>query len=94
MLGYAATHDEAASVLPHDDEWAELMQAAKRLGMTTAEWVRQSLRAARDAETDADVQRKLAAVRRAASLNFPTADVETLLNEIGDGYRQVGPSTR
>ena len=54
--------------------------------MTTAEWVRRSLRAARDAESGADVGQKLAAVRQAAAHAFPTADIETMLDEIERGY--------
>ena len=53
--------------------------------MTTAEWVRRSLRAARDAESGADVGQKLAAVRAAAAHSFPSADIETMLDEIERG---------
>jgi hypothetical protein len=54
--------------------------------MTTAEWVRRSLRAARDAERGADVGQKLAVVRSAAAHAFPTADVEVMLDDIERGY--------
>jgi hypothetical protein len=54
--------------------------------MTTAEWVRRSLRAARDAETGADVGQKLAAVRQAVAHSFPAPDIESLLAEIERGY--------
>lgn len=58
--------------------------------MTTAEWVRHALRAARDAESGADVGQNLAAVRRAASFSFPAPDVAEMLDEIERGYREPG----
>ena len=73
-------------VLFEDDELQELQRLARRHRMTTAEWVRRSLRAAREAESGADVGQKLAAVRQAASHSFPTADIDTLLEEIERGY--------
>jgi hypothetical protein len=74
-------------VLFEDDELQELQRLARQHRMTTAEWVRRSLRAARDAESGADVAQKLAAVRQAASNAFPTADIESMLDEIERGYR-------
>jgi hypothetical protein len=73
-------------VLFEDDELRELQLLARQHRMTTAEWVRRSLRAARDAESGADVGQKLAAVRTAAAHTFPTADIETMLDEIERGY--------
>jgi hypothetical protein len=78
-------------VLFEDDELRELQRLARQHRMTTAEWVRRSLRAARDAESGADVGQKLAAVRTAAGHSFPTADIETMLDEIERGY---APSNR
>jgi hypothetical protein len=57
-----------------------------RLLVTTAEWVRKSLRAARDADGGADASHKLAAVRTAAGHSFPAGDIETILDEIERGY--------
>jgi hypothetical protein len=73
-------------VLFEDDELRELQRLARQHRMTTAEWVRRSLRAARDAESGADVGQKLAAVRTAVGHAFPTADIETMLDEIERGY--------
>jgi hypothetical protein len=78
-------------VLFEDDELKELQRLARQHRMTTAEWVRRSLRAARDAESGADVGQKLAAVRQAASHAFPTADIGTMLDEIERGYRASDP---
>lgn len=73
-------------VLFEDDELNELRQFARRHRMTTAAWVRRSLRAARDAESGAGVGQKLAAVRTAAAFSFPTADVDAMMDEIERGY--------
>ena len=73
-------------VLFEDDELRELQRVARQHRMTTAEWVRRSLRAAKDADAGADTTQKLGAVRRAAGFSFPTGDIETLLAEIEQGY--------
>jgi hypothetical protein len=73
-------------VLFEDSELRELQRLARQHRMTTAEWVRRSLRAARDAETGADVGQKLAAVRQASAHSFPAPDIESLLAEIERGY--------
>ncbi len=74
-------------VLFDDDELREIQRLARRSRMTTADWVRRSLRAAREAESASDVGQKLAAVRAAAAHAFPTADIETMTEEIERGYR-------
>ena len=76
-------------VLFEDDELRELQQVARQHRMTTAEWVRRSLRATRDAESGASVGQKLAAVRTAATHAVPTADIEGMLADIERGY--AGP---
>ena len=73
-------------VLFEDDELRELQRLARAHRMTTAEWVRRSLRAARDAESGADVGQKLAAIRTASTFAFPTGEIETILDEIEHGY--------
>lgn len=79
-------------VLLDDEELADFQRLARRRRMTTAEWVRRSLRAAREAEAGADVGQKLATIRRAASFAFPTADIEAMLDEIEEGYGESRPS--
>ena len=74
-------------VLFEDDELNDIQRLARQRRMTTAEWVRRSLRAAREAEAGADVGQKLAAVRTAAAFEFPTADVGQMLDEIERGYQ-------
>lgn len=74
-------------VLLDDDELAEFQRLARRRRMTTAEWVRVSLRAAREAEGGADIGQKLTAIRRATEHAYPTGDIDTILDEIEAGYR-------
>ena len=76
-------------VLFDDDELRDIQRLARRRRMTTAEWVRHSLRAAREAESGADVGQKLAAVRTAASFSSPTSDIVTMLDEIEQGSRDA-----
>jgi hypothetical protein len=77
-------------VLFDDDELREIQRLARQNRVTTAEWVRRSLRAAREAESASDVGQKLAAVRTAVAHRFPTADIEAMLGEIERGYADRG----
>ena len=72
-------------VLLDDDELAEIQRLARRHRQTTAAWVRDALRAARDA-SGPDVEHKLRSVRSAAAHSFPTGSIEGLLAEIERGY--------
>jgi hypothetical protein len=56
--------------------------------MTVAAWVRQTLRTARQGEPAGDATRRIALVRAAARQEFPTADIDRMLVEIGRGYRE------
>jgi hypothetical protein len=70
-------------VVVKDEELEDYERTAQVLGLTTSEWVRQSLRRARREVSTGDVERKLAAIRKAASYSFPIpADVDTLLAEM------------
>ena len=73
-------------VLLEEAELAEIRRAARRQRMTTAEWVRQALRAARRREPSGDARKKLAVVRAGARHAFPTADIDQMLAEIERGY--------
>ena len=72
-------------VLLEEAELAEIRKIARRQRLTTAEWVRQALRAARRTEPGMDAKKKLATVRAAAGHGFPTADVDQMLAEIERG---------
>jgi hypothetical protein len=74
-------------VLIPDDEDRIMRRAAKKLGLTLSEWVRQALRAAAREGSTGSADRKLAAIRSAARHEFPTADIEVMHDEIERGYR-------
>jgi len=73
-------------VILADKEFADVQQAARKNGMTTAEWVRQALRAVRRTEPQGDVKKKLQVIRAADRHAFPTADIDQMLGEIERGY--------
>ena len=71
-------------------ELAEIQRFARQQRMTTAEWVRQALRAARRATPSVDAKKKLAAVRAARHHAFPAPDIDQMLREIERGYQGEG----
>ena len=73
-------------VILQDPEYREVQRAARSRRMSIAEWVRQALSLARRSEPQGDVEKKLQVVRAAAKHDFPTADIDTLLAEIEQGY--------
>ena len=72
-------------VLLEEEEFAEIRRIARRHRMTVAEWVRQSLRAARREEPAMEPKRKLAAVRAAVRGGYPTSDIGAMLAAIEHG---------
>lgn len=75
-------------VLLDDADLRAIQHLAKLRGMTTAEWVRQALRVARQAEAGRDPREKLDAIRMATRHSFPTSDIDQMLDEIERGYRE------
>lgn len=73
-------------VLFDDGELAAIQRLARRRRQTTAGWVRDTLRAAREAQEYPDPEPKLRAIREALSHDYPTGDIETLNEEIERGY--------
>jgi len=73
-------------VILQDPEYRDIQRAARSRQMSIAEWVRQALARARRQEPLGDVEKKLAAIRAAAKYESPTADIETMLAEIEQGY--------
>lgn len=69
-----------------DDELADIEAAARRDGETVSAWVRRTLRAAQAQRTASDASRRLAAVREAMTHDFPTGDIEQLIEETQRGY--------
>lgn len=71
-------------VLLDDEEFAETQRIARRNRVTVSEWVRQALRQARRGSL-ASVDAKLAAIASATRHQYPTADIERMLDEIEAG---------
>jgi hypothetical protein len=78
-------------VLLDEAEFRELRRVAKTRRMTVAEWVRQTLRAARQREPLGAAADKIAVVRAASRHRFPTAEIEDMLRDIEQGYGGAGP---
>lgn len=76
-------------VLLDDEDLAEIQELARRRHQTTAAWVREALRAARDTATYPEAGRKLRAVREAVAHAHPIAEIEDLLAEIERGYGEA-----
>lgn len=72
-------------VLLDENELAEIQELARRRHQTTAAWVRDALRAAKDTATRPDTLRKLRTIRDAAAHDHPTADIDQMLAEIDRG---------
>ncbi len=90
MLGLRRTETEDFLAEHADlydfEELLEIQRIAELKQMTVAEWVGQTLRAARKGESSGDPTSKLAAIRAAARNSFPTADVDEMMEQIETGY--------
>lgn len=75
-------------VILDDAELREVQKAARRARMTTAEWVRRALRAARRSQPSTAADRKLQVVQRAVRHEFPAPDIDQMLAEIERGYQE------
>jgi hypothetical protein len=73
-------------VIVQDPEYREIQRAARLRRMTIAEWVRQALVLARRNEPSREAASKLEVIRAAARMDFPTADIDRMLEEIERGY--------
>ena len=73
-------------VVMNERELREIQRISRRRGVTVAEWVRTTLRAARQQEPGGDISKRLQVVRAAAQNSFPTADIEQMVAEIERGY--------
>ena len=72
-------------ILLDDAEYAVVEEAARRQGISVSAWVRHMLRDAPRYEKDR-AERKRKVLAEAAKHNFPTADIDQMLQEIKDGY--------
>ena len=73
-------------VLLDESDMEEFQRIAERHQLTLAEWVRQTLRAARRQEPRIDTDKKLKAIRAASRHSFPTGEIDGMLAEIERGY--------
>jgi hypothetical protein len=73
-------------VIIQDPEYRDIQRAARLRRMSIAEWVRQALVQARRREPSREVASKLEVIRAAARMDFPTADIDRMLEEIERGY--------
>jgi hypothetical protein len=73
-------------VIVQDPEYRDIQRAARLRRMSIAEWVRQALVQARRREPSREVASKLEVIRAAARMDFPTADIDCMLDEIERGY--------
>ncbi len=80
-------------VLLPDDELQAIQRLARRDRLTTAEWVRQRLREAREERARPDIAAKLAAIQAAYRVEAPAPDIEQMLAEIERGYLQDPSAT-
>ena len=77
-------------VVLKDPEYREIRRAARARKLSVSEWVRQALAVVRRSEPSGSIEKKLAAIRKAAKVNAPAPDIEQMLAEIEQGY-QTGP---
>jgi hypothetical protein len=73
-------------VIIQDPEYRDIQRAARLRRMSIAEWVRQALVQARRSEPRREAGAKLEIIRAAARMEFPTADIDRMLEEIEQGY--------
>jgi hypothetical protein len=75
-------------VLLPDPEYRDIQRAARSRNMSVAEWVRQALSLVRRSEPSGSAGKKLEAIRAAARLQYPTADIDRMLADIERGYSE------
>lgn len=75
-------------VLFEEEELAEIQALARSRQQTTAAWVRDAIRHAREASQYAAPESKLRAIRAAVAHSYPVADIDELLVQIERGYTE------
>ncbi len=73
-------------VIVQDPEYRDIQRAARLRRMSIAEWVRQALVQARRREPSREVASKMEVIRAASKMDFPTGDIDRMLEEIEQGY--------
>ncbi len=74
-------------VVVKDEELERYARTAEAAGLSMSEWARQALRAAQRERSSGDVEAKLAAIRKAVSLETDgrEVDIDTMLAETEAG---------
>lgn len=67
-------------------EYQAILNTARKKGMNVSQWVREALSTALRFEAELEMKRKLEAVRVAATYEFPTGSIESMLADIEKGY--------
>ena len=78
-------------VLLEDAEYREIARLACARRTTVTAWVREAIQKARGSQPSRQASDKLRCVRAAARHEFPTADIDQMLAEIGTGHRGAPP---
>lgn len=73
-------------VILDDKEFIEIQKVAKRAGMPLSQWVRLSLRNAKQQVPSKQREEKLRALKRAAMHEGPVSDIAQMNREIMAGY--------
>ena len=73
-------------VLFDEEEYQEIQGVARGQRLTVAEWVRQALRKARN-DDPGSIEARLRIIAEASRHEFPTADIELMIEEIAAGQR-------
>ena len=73
-------------VILEDPEYRDIKRAARSRQMSIAGWVREALHQAQRREPVGDTGKKLAVIRAAARMGYPTGDIGQMLAEIEKGY--------
>ena len=78
-------------VILQDPEYRVIQRIARSRRMSLAEWVRQALERARDREPLRDPGKKLENIRSASRCDYPSGDIDQILEEIESGYQRGRP---
>lgn len=78
-------------VLLDDDELADIQRHARQRHQTTAAWVRDALRTARERAQDENTARILRVIEETSQYSHPVGDIEQMLEEIERGYLEPLP---
>lgn len=91
VVCYTTCMGKRLQVVVKEEDLERYERSAQASGQTLSEWARQAMNAAEWHTSSGDVETKLAAIRKAATYNFPVPDIDTLLAENEQRYQQDLP---